>query len=95
VRCQIWCAICAYLMVAILKQPLGIKTTLHEMLQITSVSIFEQSSAQEILGGKIPENLSTEVAFNLQRTHSNSHHMLDTSEFPRGPDIVLWYRTAE
>jgi len=25
VRCQIWCAICAYLMVAILKQQLGLK----------------------------------------------------------------------
>ena len=49
VRCQIWSAICAYLMVAIVKQRLNLKQTLNEILQITSVSIFEQTSLAELL----------------------------------------------
>src|SRR5208283_1271506 len=39
VRCQIWCAICAYLMVAVLKKELGLTKTLNEILQISSVNI--------------------------------------------------------
>jgi len=48
VRCQIWCAICAYLMVAIVRKQLGIEKSLYEMMQISSVSIFEQRTALEI-----------------------------------------------
>lgn len=49
VRCQIWSAICAYLMVAIMKRQLGIEKTLNEMLQIVSVSIFEQTPLDQLL----------------------------------------------
>jgi IS4 transposase len=49
VRCQIWSAICAYLMVAIAKQRLKIEKTLNEILQIVSVSIFEQVPVEELL----------------------------------------------
>ena len=42
VRCQIWSAICAYLMVAITKKRLKSEKSLNEILQIISVSIFEQ-----------------------------------------------------
>jgi len=49
VRCQIWSAICTYLMVAIIKKQLRIEKTLNEMLQIVSVSIFEQAPLGEIL----------------------------------------------
>src|SRR5262249_46236773 len=45
VRCQIWSAICAYLLVAILKKRIGVEKSLNELLQITSVGIFEQSPA--------------------------------------------------
>jgi len=45
VRCQIWSAICAYLLVAILKKRMGVEKSLNEILQITSVGIFEQNSA--------------------------------------------------
>lgn len=48
VRCQVWCAISAYLLVAILKKQTGTERTLNEMLQICSVSLFEQTPAQEI-----------------------------------------------
>jgi hypothetical protein len=49
VRCQIWAAICAYLMVAITKRRLGIEKSLNEMLQIVSVSIFEQCPIAQLL----------------------------------------------
>lgn len=49
VRCQIWSAISVYLMVAILKKELGIKKSLYEILQIISVSAFEQVTLTELL----------------------------------------------
>lgn len=45
VRCQIWSAICAYLLVAILRKRIGVEKSLNEILQITSVGIFEQTPA--------------------------------------------------
>ena len=49
VRCQIWSAICAYLMVAVVKKHLQIRKSLNEILQIVSVNIFEQIPLQELL----------------------------------------------
>jgi IS4 transposase len=49
VRCQIWSAIGAYLMVAIVKKRLKIQKSLNEILQIISVSIFEQIPLEELL----------------------------------------------
>jgi hypothetical protein len=49
VRCQIWSAICAYLLVAIVKRQLEIRKTLNEILQIVSVNIFEQTPLAELL----------------------------------------------
>jgi hypothetical protein len=66
VRCQIWCALCAYLLVAILKQQLEVKKTLNEILQICSVNIFEQAPATEVLAAPVEENLSTRRQFDFQ-----------------------------
>ena len=49
VRCQIWSAICAYLMVAIVKKTANLNKSLNEILQIISVNIFEQCSLTELL----------------------------------------------
>ena len=49
VRCQIWSAICAYLMVAIIRKQLNIGKSLNEILQIVSVSIFEQVPLGQLL----------------------------------------------
>lgn len=49
VRCQIWSAICAYLMVAIVKHRLRLQKSLNEILQIISVSIFQQVPLEELL----------------------------------------------
>jgi hypothetical protein len=49
VRCQIWSAICAYLMVAIVKKTANLRKSLNEILQIVSVNIFEQCPLSELL----------------------------------------------
>jgi hypothetical protein len=58
VRCQVWCAICAYLLVAILKKQTSTRKTLNEMLQICSVSIFEKTPAHEIFATRLPSSLT-------------------------------------
>jgi len=68
VRCQIWSAICAYLLVAILKKQLGITKTLNEILQICSVNIFEQAPAIETLAAKTDENLWSRGQFYFQKS---------------------------
>jgi hypothetical protein len=73
VRCQIWCAICAYLLVAILKKQLGLNQTLNEILQICSVGIFEQAPAREIFAMQTVEKLPPDDEFTFQKHfHFNS-----------------------
>jgi hypothetical protein len=55
VRCQIWSALCAYLLVAILRKQTGIGKSMNEILQISSVSIFEQAPAKEIFANQTQE----------------------------------------
>jgi IS4 transposase len=49
VQCQLWSAICTYLLVAILKKELNLKQSLHEILQILSLHPFEQHPLKELL----------------------------------------------
>jgi IS4 transposase len=49
VQCQLWSAICAYLLVAILKKELKLTQSLHEILQILSLHPFEQHPVTELL----------------------------------------------
>ncbi len=48
VRLQVWSAICAYLLVAIAKKELGLPQTLHQILQVISVSVFEPVPLAEL-----------------------------------------------
>ena len=68
VRCQIWCALCAYLMVAILKKELGLTKTLNEILQVCSVNIFEQVPATEILATETEEKLLSWDRLDIQKS---------------------------
>jgi Transposase DDE domain/Domain of unknown function (DUF4372) len=54
VRSQIWSAICVYLLVAIFRKQNGIEKSMNEIMQICSVSIFEQAAAREILTNDSP-----------------------------------------
>jgi len=49
VQCQLWSALCVYLLVAILKKELQLTHGLHEILQILSIHPFEQSPIRELL----------------------------------------------
>lgn len=60
VRCQIWSAICAYLMVAIVKKRSHIRKSLNEILQIVSVSIFEQMPLGQLLAAE-PQSSASKI----------------------------------
>jgi hypothetical protein len=68
VRTQVWAAICAYLLVAIAKQQLHLPQTLHQILQIISVSAFEQVPLPELFTDNRLEDLqpcdSKQLIFN-------------------------------
>lgn len=49
VFCQIWIAICVYLLVAIVKKKLNLEAKLYTLLQIFSLSLFEKISINELL----------------------------------------------
>jgi IS4 transposase len=48
VRLQVWSAICAYLLVAIAKKQFGLHQSLHQILQVLGVSIFEPVPLAEL-----------------------------------------------
>jgi hypothetical protein len=49
VAVQIWTAICAYLLVAIAKREMALPNTLHQMLQVISISALEKVPLPELL----------------------------------------------
>jgi hypothetical protein len=49
VKTQIWTALCVYLLVAIRKQELGLPQSLHTILQILSVNVFEKVPIDQLL----------------------------------------------
>jgi len=49
VKTQIWIAICAYLLVAIMKKKYGIEESLGRILQILSVNVFQKVAVSELL----------------------------------------------
>jgi IS4 transposase len=49
VKTQVWIAICTYVLVAIVKKDWKIDLSLHEILQILSVSLFEKTPLNEAL----------------------------------------------
>jgi transposase len=49
IYCQIWIAICSYLIVAIAKKKLKIQQTLYSFLQVISISIFEKEPINQLV----------------------------------------------
>jgi IS4 transposase len=64
VRCQIWSAVCAYLMVAIVRKTLNLEKSLYELLQVISVNPFENQGLQELFD----ENFSEPNLHDLQKS---------------------------
>jgi len=51
VKIQIWTAIATYVLVAIIKKRLNVQASLHSMLQVLSVNLFEKQSLERLLAG--------------------------------------------
>jgi IS4 transposase len=49
VKTQIWIAVCTYVLIAILKKRLKLPNSLHEILQILSLTIFETTPINQLL----------------------------------------------
>ena len=48
-RAQIWIAITVYVLVAIVRKQLGLSTSLYQILQVVSVTIFERAPILQAL----------------------------------------------
>jgi IS4 transposase len=68
IHCQVWTAICAYLLVAIAKKKLNLDASLYEILQIVSVSAFEQTPLPELLrkNALVPKESESQIPLLLQ-----------------------------
>ena len=49
VKTQIWTAISTYVLVAIIKKRLHLNASLHSILQVLSLSLFEKTSLEHLL----------------------------------------------
>jgi len=68
VQSQIWIAVCVYLIIAIIHRELNLAHSLHQTLQILSVTPFEKTTLLELLTQAVPEtnapHLSNQLLFN-------------------------------
>jgi len=60
VYCQIWIAICMYLLVAILKKRLKLEHSLYTLLQIFSLTLFEKLTINELFTNSIYKPISSD-----------------------------------
>ena len=56
VKTQIWIAISAYVLVAIVKKRLALSASLYEMLQILSLTMFERIPLDQLLAQTVVED---------------------------------------
>ena len=49
VKTQIWIAVCVYVLVAIVKKRFQLEASLHELLQILSLTLFERDPIDQVL----------------------------------------------
>jgi hypothetical protein len=50
VKTQIWIAVCVYVLIAIIRKELNLNASMHTLLQILSVTLFEKTPLQQALG---------------------------------------------
>lgn len=65
VKTQIWCAVCTYVLIAVIKKELQINASLYTCLQILSVSIFEKTELSCALQPPEPTTIITTDANQL------------------------------
>ena len=60
VKTQIWSAICTYVLVAIIRRRLGINSSMHAILQVLSLALFERTAITDLM------SLTTNEADDIQ-----------------------------
>jgi IS4 transposase len=55
VKTQIWIAVASYVLIAILKKRLGLEASLHEILQVLSLNLFEKTPILQACGEMISQ----------------------------------------
>jgi transposase len=65
VKTQVWIAVTTYVLVAILKKGLRLESSLHRILQVLSVSLFEQTPLNELLAEASHRNTLTQESNQL------------------------------
>ncbi len=64
VKTQIWCSVCTYVLIAIVKKKLQLDASLYTLLQILSVSVFEKSQLASALR---PDSDTSELPINANQ----------------------------
>jgi hypothetical protein len=65
VKTQVWIAVSVYVLVAIVKKRLGLEASLHEILQVLSVTLFEQVPVLQALREVEPQEKSLTISNQL------------------------------
>ena len=68
VKSQIWIAVCTYVLVAIVRKRLTLEASMHEILQILSLTLFEKTPLDPLLtlsveGPKQPDDANQLILF--------------------------------
>ena len=63
-KTQVWCAVAAYVLIAIVKKELQLEISMHTCLQILSVSVFEKT---KLLCALQPHDSKTESPTNANQ----------------------------
>lgn len=61
VKTQIWIAVCTYVLVAIVRKRLNLEASMHEILQILSLTLFEKTPLDELLTLTVPELIQSQI----------------------------------
>ena len=56
VKTQVWTAVCVYVLVVILKKELKLPQSLHSILQVLSVNVFEKVPLDQLLTSSLHQN---------------------------------------
>jgi hypothetical protein len=65
VKTQIWCAVCTYVLIAIVKKELHLDVSLYTCLQILSVCVFEKTQLIRALQHDTSQTIDSPVAKQL------------------------------
>ena len=65
VKTQIWIAVATYVLIAILKKRLGLEASLHEILQVLSLNLFEKTPILQACGEAASQEKSTPFSTQL------------------------------